>query len=122
MGILDGKRALVVGVASNKSIAWGIASARHRQGAELAFTYQTERLRGRVDKIADECGSSLTMPCDLASDADIDKVFERLGNDWGNIDIVVHSAAYAPREELAGEYLESVTREGFGVAHDISSY
>ncbi len=122
MGILEGKRALVTGVASNKSIAWGIASAMHRQGAELAFTYQTERLRGRVEKFAGECGSSLTLPCDVASDADIDKVFERLGNDWGNLDIVVHSVAYAPREELAGEYLESVTREGFGVAHDISSY
>ncbi len=122
MGILEGKRALIVGVASNKSIAWGVAKAMHREGAELAFTYQGERLRSRVEDFAAECGSEITVPCDVASDEEIQNVFDHLDNYWEHADILVHSIAYAPREELQGEYLDSVTRDGFRVAHEISSF
>ena len=122
MGILEGKRALIVGVASNKSIAWGIAEAMHREGAELAFTYQNERLKSRVEDFAGECGSELTAPCDVASDEEIANVFSYLGSKWDGLDIVVHSVAFAERDELKGEYLDSVSREGFRLAHDISSY
>ncbi|MEE2984428.1 MAG: enoyl-ACP reductase [Gammaproteobacteria bacterium] len=122
MGILEGKRALIVGVASNKSIAWGVAKAMHREGAELAFTYQGERLRSRVEDFAAECGSEITVPCDVASDEEIQNVFNHLDNYWEHADILVHSIAYAPREELRGEYLDSVTRDGFRVAHEISSF
>ena len=122
MGILEGKRALIVGVASNKSIAWGVAKAMHREGAELAFTYQGERLRSRVEDFAAECGSEITVPCDVTSDEEIQNVFNHLDNYWEHADILVHSIAYAPREELRGEYLDSVTRDGFRVAHEISSF
>lgn len=122
MAILEGKRALIIGVASNRSIAWGIAQAMHREGAELAFTYQNERLRDRVEKFAVELGSEITLPCDVASDEEIQGVFERLDDYWDNLDILVHSVAYAPREQLEGEYLENVSREGFLMAHEISSY
>ncbi len=122
MGILDGKRALILGVASNKSIAWGVAKAMHREGAEIALTYQNERLRSRVEDFAAECGSEITVPCDAASDDEIRNVFDHLDNYWDHLDILVHSIAYAPREELQGEYLDSVSREGFRVAHEISSY
>jgi enoyl-[acyl-carrier protein] reductase I len=122
MGFLDGKRALIVGMASNRSIAWGIAKAMHREGAELAFTYQNDKLKGRVEKHASEVGSSIILPCDVSSDEQIDAVFEQLDNYWDGLDIIVHSVAFAPREELEGEYLDSVTREGFKIAHEISSY
>ena len=122
MGFLDDKRALIVGVASNRSIAWGIAKAMHREGAELAFTYQNDRLKGRVEKFAAELGSELTMPCDVGSDDEIDSVYRELGKRWDGLDILIHSAAFAPREQLEGSYLDSVTREGFLMAHDISSY
>ncbi|TDJ20130.1 MAG: enoyl-ACP reductase [Gammaproteobacteria bacterium] len=122
MGFLDNKRALIVGVASNRSIAWGIAKAMHREGAELAFTYQNDRLKGRVEKFAAELGSELTMPCDVGSDDEIDSVYRELGKHWDGLDILIHSAAFAPREQLEGSYLDSVTREGFLMAHDISSY
>ncbi len=122
MGFLAGKRALVVGVASSKSIAWGIAQALHREGAELALTYQNERLRERVETFAAELGSHLTLPCDVASDEEIAAMYAGLASRWDALDIVVHSVAFAPREELAGDYLDSVTREGFRMAHDISSY
>ena len=122
MGILEGKRALVVGVASNRSIAWGIAQAMHREGAELAFTYQNERLRERVEKFAAEAGSEITLPCDVASDNEIKEVFESLNSHWDHLDILVHSVAYAPTEQLEGKYLDKVTREGFLMAHEISSY
>lgn len=122
MGILDGKRALIVGVASNKSIAWGIAEAMRREGAELAFTYQNERLRSRVEDFAAECGSTLTAPCDVSSDEEIAGVFNHLKTQWDSLDILVHSVAFADREELKGEYLSSVSREGFRLAHEISSY
>ena len=122
MSFLKGKRALIVGVASNRSIAWGIAKAMHREGAELAFTYQNDRLKGRVEKFAAELGSELTMPCDVGSDDEIDSVYRELGKHWDGLDILIHSAAFAPREQLEGSYLDSVTREGFLMAHDISSY
>lgn len=122
MGLLDGKRALIVGVASNKSIAWGIAEAMHREGAELAFTYQNERLRSRVEDFAGQCGSELTAPCDVGSDEEIANVFSYLGDKWDGLDIVVHSVAFAERDELKGEYLDAVSRDGFRLAHEISSY
>jgi enoyl-[acyl-carrier protein] reductase I len=122
MGILQGKRALIVGVASNRSIAWGIAEAMHTQGAELAFTYQTEKLKSRVDKIAEQCGSSIVIPCDVASDDQIDNVFSELATHWDGFDILVHCVGFAPRDQLAGDYLDVITREGFQIAHDISSY
>ncbi len=122
MGFLKNKRALIVGVASNRSIAWGIARSMHQQGAELAYTYQTDRLRGRVEKLAAETDSSLCFPCDVASDEEIDQVFGTLADKWGALDIVVHSVGYAPREELEGSFVDAVTREGFQIAHDISAY
>ena len=122
MGILEGKRALIVGVASNKSIAWGVAQAMHRQGADLAFTYQTERLRSRVEDFAAQCNSEITVPCDVQRDEEIRNVFNHLDDYWGHLDILIHSVAYAPRESLQGEYLDSVTRESFRIAHEISSY
>ncbi len=122
MGILEGKRALVVGVASNKSIAWGVAQALRREGAELAFTYQTERLRSRVEDFAAQCNSEITVPCDVQNDTEIQNVFDHLDNYWGHLDILIHSVAYAPREALMGEYLDSVTRESFRIAHEVSSY
>ncbi len=122
MGFLSGKRALIVGVASNKSIAYGIAKAMHREGAELAFTYQNERLQGRVEKFAEELGSSITLPCDVASDEEVQAVFDGLKQHWDGLDIIIHAVAFAPREQLEGAYLDSVTREGFLMAQDISSY
>ncbi len=122
MGFLADKRALITGVASNRSIAWGIAKAMHREGAELAFTYQTDRLKGRVEKLAGEVGSELVLPLDVTSDQQIDAVFEQLRRDWGVLDVIVHAVAFAPGETLRGTYLESVTREGFAMAHDISAY
>ncbi len=122
MGFLAGKRALITGVASNRSIAWGIAQAMHREGAELAFTYQNDKLQPRVAKIAAELGSAITLPCEVANDADIEAVFEGLQQHWDGLDILVHSVAYAPREALEGDFLEGISRENFRIAHDISSY
>jgi enoyl-[acyl-carrier protein] reductase I len=122
MGFLQGKRALIVGVASPRSIAWGIAEAMHEQGAELAFTYQTDKLKSRVEKIAEITGSNIVIPCDVASDDEIDNVFSELAKYWDGFDILVHSVGFAPREQLEGDYLDAVTREGFQIAHDISSY
>lgn len=122
MGFLTGKRALITGVASDRSIAWGIAEAMHRQGAELAFTYQNEKLLSRVQKIAQQTGSQIVLPCDVGSDEQIQSVFDAIAKRWDGLDIIVHAVAYAPREELAGNYIDSVTRDGFRTAHDISSY
>lgn len=122
MGFLSEKNALIVGVASTRSIAWGIAKAMQREGANLAFTAQNEKMVGRVEKIASECGSDIVIPCDVSNDDEIEKVFDGLDNYWNHIDILVHSVAFAPKEELVGDYLASVTREGFASAHDISSY
>jgi len=122
MGFLDGKRALIVGLASKRSIAWGVAQAMHREGAELAFTYQNPKLRERVEKLAVGLGSERLMPCDVASDDEIEAVFTRLGDEWDGLDIIVHSVAFAPREQLESDYLAKLTREGFLIAHEISSY
>lgn len=122
MGFLDGKRALIIGVASNRSIAWGIAQAMHTQGAELAFTYQTDRLGERVQKLAGEIGSSIALPCDVAKDDDIDQLFSGLRAHWDGVDILVHAVAYAPRESLSGSFLDGLDRESFRIAHDISAY
>ena len=122
MGFLQGKKALLVGVASNRSIAWGIAQAMRREGADLAFTFQNDKLQSRVEKLAAELDSDITIPCDVAQDEDIDGVFTHLDDYWDHLDIIVHSVAYAPREELEGPYLDCVTREGFRLAHEISAY
>lgn len=122
MGFLQGKRALIVGVASNRSIAWGIAKAMHREGAELAFTYQTEKLKSRVEQVAEECQSNIIIPCDVAFDDQIADTFKELRKHWDYYDILVHAVGFAPREQLVGDYMDAVTREGFQIAHDISSY
>ncbi|HER20423.1 MAG TPA: enoyl-ACP reductase [Chromatiales bacterium] len=122
MGFLSGKRALIVGVASERSIAWGIARAMHREGAELAFTHQTDKLKPRVEKYAASVDSDIVLPMDVAYDEQIDEAFAALGSRWDGLDIIVHCVAYAPREQLEGSYLDSVTREGFQASHDISSY
>jgi len=122
MGLLQGKKALIVGVASNKSIAWGIAQAMSREGAELAFTYQNERLKERVEEFAAACGSNVVLPCEVQNDAEIEQLFDALKQRWGHLDTLVHSVAFAPREALQGEYLASLNRERFSVAHEVSSY
>jgi enoyl-[acyl-carrier protein] reductase I len=122
MGFLHGKRALITGVLNHRSIAWGIASAMHREGAELAFTYVNDKLKDRVDEAATAFGSSIVLPCDVADDAQIDALFPALAQHWDGLDILVHSIGFAPREALAGEFLDGLTREGFRIAHDISSY
>ncbi len=122
MGFLDGKRALLVGLASNRSIAWGVAQAMHREGCELAFTYQNDKLQDRVAKLASEVDSEVLIPCDVASDEEIENVFQQLGALWDGLDIIVHSVAFAPREQLEADYLKNLTRDGFRVAHEISSY
>lgn len=122
MGLLTNKKALIVGVASPRSIAWGIAKAMRREGADLALTYQNEKLQGRVEKLASECDSDVVLPCDVSSDEQIDSLFTHLDDYWDHVDIIIHSVAFAPRNHLQGDYLENVTREGFRSAHDISSY
>ncbi|MEQ1636868.1 MAG: enoyl-ACP reductase [Methylococcales bacterium] len=122
MGFMQGKRVLIVGLASNRSIAWGIAQAMHREGAELAFTFQNEKLQSRVEEMAAECNSKIVLECDVSYDEHIDTVFEELGKHWDGLDSIVHSVAFAPREALDGDYVSATTRENFKVAHDISSY
>jgi enoyl-[acyl-carrier protein] reductase I len=122
MGLLQGKKALIVGVASNKSIAWGIAQAMAREGAELAFTYQTERLKERVEEFAAACGSDVVLPCEVQNDAEIEQLVAVLKERWGHLDTLIHSVAFAPREALQGDYLASLNRERFSVAHEVSSY
>jgi enoyl-[acyl-carrier protein] reductase I len=122
MGFLTGKKVLVTGVASNRSIAWGIAQAMHREGAELAFSYQGEKLKDRVTEMAAKCGSGIVLPLDVASDDQIAGCFAALAERWDGLDGIVHSIGFAPREQLEGDYIDAVTREGFAVAHDISSY
>jgi enoyl-[acyl-carrier protein] reductase I len=122
MGFLAGKRALIVGIATERSIAWGIAQAMHREGAELAFSFLNDKLQGRVVALAETLGVSLTLPLDVTRDAEIDAAFERLKADWGHLDILVHAVAFAPREALAGGFVASTSREAFRIAHDVSSY
>jgi enoyl-[acyl-carrier protein] reductase I len=122
MGFLAGKRLLITGVLSNRSIAYGIARACHREGAELAFSYQCERFRDRVGEFAREFGSELLFDCDVADDDQIGRLFERLGEAWPEFDGLVHSIGYAPREAISGDFLEGLSREASRIAHDISSY
>lgn len=122
MGFLSGKKILVTGVASNRSIAWGCAEAMHREGAEIALTYQNDKLKSRVEDMAAKCDSNLTFPLDVGSDEDIEALFAALAERWDGLDGIVHSVAFAPREQLEGDYVDAVTREGFSTAHDISSY
>lgn len=121
MGFLSGKRALIVGLATERSIAYGIASAMRREGAELAFTYQ-ERFKDRVESMAKEFGSDRVFEMDVASDESIDKAFTGLKSAWDGLDIVVHAVAFAPSDAIRGGFVESTTRENFRIAHDISSY
>jgi enoyl-[acyl-carrier protein] reductase I len=124
MGFMAGKKALIVGVASDRSIASGIAEAFAREGAEIAFTYQNDKLRGRVEKLSERLGQNtdLLFPCDVTSDEEIEAVFAALGKHWDGLDIIIHSVGFAPREQLAGGFTESITREGFAISHDISAY
>ena len=122
MGFLAGKRALIVGVATERSIAWGIVQAMHREGAELAFSYLNDKLKGRVEPLAHSLGASLIVPLDVTVDAEIDAAFDRLKAEWGALDILVHAVAFAPREALAGGFVASTSRESFRIAHDVSSY
>ncbi len=121
MGLLTGKKALIFGVANEKSIAWAIAEAFKREGAELAFTYAGEALAKRVGPLAESVGSSLVIPCDVRSDSDIAAVYDEVGRAWGGLDILIHSVAFANREELKGSFLNT-SREGFATALDVSAY
>jgi enoyl-[acyl-carrier protein] reductase I len=122
MGFLAGKKLLITGLLSNRSIAYGVAKACHREGAELAFSYQGERFRDRVAGFAAEFGSSLVFDCDVADDAQIDQMFADLGAAWPAFDGLVHSIGFAPREAISGNFLDGLSRENFRIAHDISSY
>jgi enoyl-[acyl-carrier protein] reductase I len=122
MGFLANKRILVTGMLSNRSIAYGTAQAMRREGAELAFTYQGDRVKDRVIEMAKEFGSNLVFPCDVSTDAEIENLFAELSKHWPKFDGFVHSIAYAPREALDGDYLDGLSREAFRIAHDISSY
>lgn len=122
MGFLKGKRILVTGVLSNRSIAWGIAQACRQQGAEIALTYVGERFKERVEQFAADLGSDIVIPCDVSEDADIEQAFQTLGDRWDGLDGLVHSIGFAPREAIAGEFLDGMTRENFRIAHDISAY
>ncbi len=122
MGFLAGKRILITGLLSNRSIAYGIASACKREGAELAFTYVGERFKDRINDFAKEFGSSLVFECDVGNDEQIAATFAALGQSWDKLDGLVHSIGFAPREAIAGDFLEGLSREAFRVAHDISAY
>ena len=122
MGFLNGKRALITGIASNRSIAWGIARAMSDQGANLALTYQNDKLRPRVEKFAQDFNAEFVVPCDVSTDAQINQLHESVQGNWPSLDILVHSIAFAPREQLDGLFLDAVNREGFIQAHDVSSY
>ncbi|MCQ8897120.1 enoyl-ACP reductase FabI [Limnobacter humi] len=122
MGFLAGKKILITGLLSNRSIAYGIAESCKAQGAELAFTFQNERFEQRVKDMAAEFGSSLTFPLDVAEDAQIDQLFVDLAKHWDGLDGLVHAIGFAPREAIAGDFLEGISREAFKIAHDISAY
>ena len=122
MGFLEKKKILITGLLSNRSIAYGIARAMRREGAELAFTYQGDSVRGRVEKLAPEFDSRIVLPCDVASDAEVNAVFTQLRKYWDGLDGIVHAIAFAPREALSGDFVESLSRESYRIAHDVSSY
>lgn len=122
MGFLKGKRALIVGLASDRSIAHGIAEAMHREGATLALTYQGDKLKSRVEEMGAKWNAVATIPCDVSSDEQIKQLFKELEKHWDSLDIIVHSVAYAPADQLEGNYVDVINRDGFRIAHDISSY
>ena len=122
MGFLAGRKILITGILSNRSIAYGVARACQREGATLAFTYVNDSLKERVVRIAAEFGTVPVLPCDVARDEDIDALFASLKSEWGGMDGLLHAIAFAPREALAGDFLDSITRPAFATAHDISSY
>ena len=122
MGFLAGKKALITGIASDRSIATGIAQVFAREGAELALTYQADKLKSRVEEVAAQTGCKLVLPLDVADDVQIKDLADNLQQHWGQVDIFIHCIGFAPRDQLQGGYLESVTREGFQIAHDISAY
>ncbi|ESQ09412.1 MAG TPA: enoyl-ACP reductase [Chromatiaceae bacterium] len=122
MGFLTNKRFLITGVASNRSIAWGVAQAMYREGAQLAFSYQGDKLQARVEDLAAKCDSNIVLPLDVSSDTQIDDCFAALGERWDGLDGIVHAIAFARKEELEGNYIDAMTRKGFTTAHEISSY
>lgn len=122
MGFLAGKRILITGLLSNRSIAYGIAKAMHREGATLAFTYQNDRFKERVAKMAADFGSELLFPLDVQDDAQITALFEQLGQHWDGLDGLVHSIAFAPGEALEGDFLDGLTRDAFRIAQEVSAY
>lgn len=122
MGFLAGKKVLIVGIASKLSIATGIANAMHREGAEIALTYQNDKLKKRVEGFGEQWGSTIFLPCDVGNDEEIENVFTELAKHWDGVDIIVHSVGFAPGHELDGDYVDVTTREGFKIAHDISSF
>ena len=122
MGFLAGKRVLITGLLSNRSIAYGVAEAMRREGAELAFTYQNEKLKSRVQELAQDFQSTLLFECDVSDDWQIEEMFSALRQHWDGLDSIVHSIAFVPKAALSGDYLSSVTREHFQIAHDVSSY
>src|SRR4029079_1803252 len=122
MGFLAGKKILITGVLSNRSIAYGVAQACHREGAELAFTYVNDELKERVVRVAAEFGTVPVLRCDVTKDDDIDALFGAVAAEWGTLDGLLHSIAFAPREALAGDFLDGMSRSAFHTAHDISSY
>lgn len=119
---LKNKRALITGVAGNRSIAWSIAQAMRREGAEIAFSCQNEKMADRIRDLCAECDSDILIPCDVGSDEQIENLFKQLAERWKNLDILVHSLAFAPRESLAGDFTDNTSREAFNLAHEISSY
>jgi enoyl-[acyl-carrier protein] reductase I len=121
MGLLEGKKAVIFGVANEKSIAWAIAEAYRREGAEVALTYAGEAVAKRVIPLGESIGAGIIVPCDVRSDEDIARTFDKIGKAWGGVDILVHSVAFAPKEELKGTFLNT-TREGFATALEISAY
>lgn len=122
MGFLKGKKALIIGLASSRSIAYGVAKAFHEQGAELAFAYQTEKLEERVKDLAKDFNSTLAFPCDVAHDLEIEQLATSVGQHWDKVDIIVHAVAFAPADQISGDFVTQANRQGFQIAHDISAY
>ncbi len=122
MSFLKNKKVLILGLLSDRSIAYGIAASMRKQGAELAFTYQMDKHQTRVQKLASDFDSKIVLPCDVSSDNDIKNLFPLLAKEWGKFDVLVHSIAFVPREALSGDFIESTTRENFTIAHNISSF
>ncbi len=122
MSFLKNKKVLILGLLSDRSIAYGIASSMKKQGAELAFTYQMEKHQTRVEKLASHFESKIVLPCDVSNDEDIKNLFPLLKKEWGKFDILIHSIAFVPKEALSGDFIESTSRENFTIAHNISSY